>query len=357
MLPIYDIEVDEQSGVDFNAFVDSPAHMKGFIAFGKDQSVRYSFNEEKRIVTGVMISANTLIYRGARPEIGVGEHYVKFAPETIEQIQRNFHKKGYHNNVNLMHDPTKKVEGVFMVESYIIGSDPKQPKAPEVFANQSLADGTWIASYKVENNQVWDMVKSGKFYGFSVEGMFGIKEVKIQKQIEMSKAKKSLFSYIFGGGEEQEAHTEQSFAEATTVDGVTVFYEGELAEGTLVQIIVDGEMMPAPAGDHQIMLSETESVVITLDDTGVITAVEQVEAVEAEQEMEAETVNAGELKEFAVQFKDEIGVTFAAMQKQIDSLKKQVKDLESGNKFQTETRKTNPTEGAGFKKLLNKNTK
>jgi hypothetical protein len=353
MLPIYDIEVDEQSGVDFNAFVDSPAHMKGFIAFGKDQAVRYSFNEEKRIVTGVMISANTLIYRGARPEIGVGEHYVKFAPETIEQIQRNFHKKGYHNNVNLMHDPTKQVEGVFMVESYIIGSDPKQPKAPEVFANQKLADGTWIASYKVENDQVWNMVKSGKFYGFSVEGMFGIKEVKIQKQIQMSKTKKSLFSYIFGGGEE-EANTEQSFAEATTVDGVTVFYEGELAEGTLVQINVDGEMMPAPAGDHQIMLSETESVVITLDDTGVITAVEQVEAVEAEQEMESETVNAGELKEFAVQFKDEIGVTFAAMQKQIDSLKSQIKDLEKSDKFQAQTRKVTESKTVSYKDLIKK---
>jgi hypothetical protein len=113
-------------------------------------------------------------------------------------------------------------------------------------------------------------------------------------------------------------------------------------------------MMPAPAGDHQIMLSETESVVITLDDTGVITAVEPVEA---GTEMEGETVNAGELKEFAVQFKNEIAATFTAMQKEIDGLKVQIKALESGNKFQAQTRKTNPTEGAGFKKLLNKNTK
>ena len=353
MLPIYDIEVDSESGVDFNAFVDSPAHMKGFIAFGKDQSVRYSFNEEKRIVTGVMISANTLIYRSARPEIGIPEHYVKFAPETIEQIQRNFHKNGYHNNVNLMHDPTKKVEGVFMVESYIVGNDPKQPKAPEVFANQKLADGTWIASYKVENDQVWNMVKSGKFYGFSVEGMFGVKEVKIQKSIKMSKSKQKgwLFGFSFGAPEEQEVHTEQSFAEATTVDGVTVFYEGELAEGTLVQIIVDGEMLPAPAGDHQIMLSETESVVITLDDTGVITAVE---AVEAETEMEGETVNAGELKEFAVQFKDEIGVTFAAMQKQIDGLKAQIKDLEKSDKFQAQPRKVTESKTVSYKDLIKK---
>jgi hypothetical protein len=128
-----------------------------------------------------------------------------------------------------------------------------------------------------------------------------------------------------------------------------VFYEGELAEGTLVQIIVDGEMMPAPAGDHQIMLSETESVVITLDDTGTITAVEPVAA---EEEMEA--VTAEDVKEFAVQFKDEIGKTFAAMQNQIDALKKQIKDLESGNKFQTEKRKVTESKTVSYKDLIKK---
>ena len=60
MLPIYKLSIDDNSdtGVDYNAFVDSTAHQKGFIAFGK-QAINYSFNEEKRIVTGVMISANT----------------------------------------------------------------------------------------------------------------------------------------------------------------------------------------------------------------------------------------------------------------------------------------------------------
>ena len=58
-LPFYKIVVNEndETGVDFNAFVDAPAHMKGFIAF--NDAVRYSFNDEKRIVTGVMISTGT----------------------------------------------------------------------------------------------------------------------------------------------------------------------------------------------------------------------------------------------------------------------------------------------------------
>ncbi len=351
MLPIYDIEVDNDSGVDFNAFVDSPAHMKGFIAFGKDNQVRYSFNEEKRIVMGVMISANTLIYRGARPEIGVPEHYVKFSPETIERIQRNFHKKGFQNNVNLSHDPSQVVNGVYMVESYIVGKDPKQAQAPEVFQKQKLQDGSWVSHYLVENDQVWNMVKSGEFYGFSVEGMFGIKEVKTKKSDKMKKQKKRLFPFIFG--DEDNANTEQSFAEATTVDGVTVFYEGELAEGTVVMIDVDGERLPAPAGDHQIMLSETESVVITLDDTGTITAIEEVAATEEGME----SVTADEVAELMQKYNQEVSITFEALKKEIDTLKAQIKTLESGNKFQTTPRKTNPTEGAGFKALLNKNKK
>ena len=63
MLPFFKIVVNEadETGIDFNSFVDAPAHMKAFIAFGKD-AVRYEFNDEKRIVTGVMISAGTPIY-------------------------------------------------------------------------------------------------------------------------------------------------------------------------------------------------------------------------------------------------------------------------------------------------------
>jgi hypothetical protein len=61
------------------------------------------------------------------------------------------------------------------------------------------------------------------------------------------------------------------------------------------------------------------------------------------------------LKEFAVQFKNEIGATFAAMQKQIDGLKAQIKGLETGSKFQSQTRKTNePTKGASWKTLIAK---
>jgi hypothetical protein len=41
-----------------------------------------------------------------------------------------------------------------------------------------LPNGSWFASYKVDNKDVWDnFINNGEFKGFSVEGMF--KEVQV----------------------------------------------------------------------------------------------------------------------------------------------------------------------------------
>jgi len=39
MRPLYELTIDnsKKMGVDFNSFVDVPAHLKGFIAFGSKQ--------------------------------------------------------------------------------------------------------------------------------------------------------------------------------------------------------------------------------------------------------------------------------------------------------------------------------
>ena len=180
MLPFYKIVVnpDDETGVDFNAFVDAPAHMKSFIAFGKDQ-VRYSFNDEKRIVTGVMISVGTPIYR--RDE-EFGEHYVVFDSETVDLIRKKFFKQGFQQNLNADHDPDKVINGATLIESYTISStNPKFPTAPEAFADMNLQDGTWIASYYVEDEKIWNGVKDGTFTGFSVEGWFDKVKINIKQ--------------------------------------------------------------------------------------------------------------------------------------------------------------------------------
>ena len=111
MLPVYKLTIndEDETGVDYNAFVDTPAHLKAFVSF--NDAIPYNFAEEQRIVTGVMMSANTLIYRNS-PDIG--EHQVFFDVPTIKQIVLKFFRNSFGNNVNRMHDNRDIVKGATM---------------------------------------------------------------------------------------------------------------------------------------------------------------------------------------------------------------------------------------------------
>jgi len=69
-----------------------------------------------------------------------------------------------------MHDNNLQAKGVYVIESLIIDSK-RGTKAPDGF--EDAPDGSWFGSMRVENDEVWQMVKDGTFKGFSVEGMFG----------------------------------------------------------------------------------------------------------------------------------------------------------------------------------------
>lgn len=132
------------------------------------QIERQSFaiqDEEERIITGALMLADTPIYRND----GNGEYYVVFSKDTIKKIAQKYFKKGYQNNVNLMHDSGQVMDGVTMFESWIV--DEKRGVKP-MKGFEDVNDGSWFGSFKVENDEVWNMVKDGKIRGFSVEGIF-----------------------------------------------------------------------------------------------------------------------------------------------------------------------------------------
>ncbi len=61
------------------------------------------------------------------------------------------------HNVNEMHDMNKDVSDIFLFESYLIKDDGSN--IPEAFKDQNLQPGSWIVSYKVENDEVWGKIK------------------------------------------------------------------------------------------------------------------------------------------------------------------------------------------------------
>lgn len=174
-LPLYTMEIDPTTdeGVDFVAFVDRPAIQRTFLAFRAAQAAPMAFtvaSEERRIVSGPLMLADTPIYRRNDYEDGTSEEfYVSFPPATIEAIVHKFFASRNQQNVNLMHDPALQVEGCTMFESFI--SDSRRGIAP-MRGYEDAPEGSWFGSFVVRNEDVWKSVKDGTFTGFSVEGLF-----------------------------------------------------------------------------------------------------------------------------------------------------------------------------------------
>lgn len=88
-----------------------------------------------------------------------------------------YSKQGMMNNVDLQHSG-ELVSGVYMVESFIINDE--RGIRPKEFSD--IEDGSWIVSYYVEDEDLWNKIKNGNdLNGFSISCMANLTE-KFEKQ-------------------------------------------------------------------------------------------------------------------------------------------------------------------------------
>ena len=162
---------DVNIGIDAISLVDMPAVEKNFLCFSEEkQSVKMKFDNSKHIITGVVCLADTPIYRYNER---MGEYYVVFTKETIEKMVEKFAKMDLFKSVNLQHDDEQFVDGIYMIESYI--TNKQRGINPIEFAD--IPDGSWVCSYKVENEALWgEIINGNKLNGFSLQGMFELEE-------------------------------------------------------------------------------------------------------------------------------------------------------------------------------------
>lgn len=167
-LPTFKAQIDPNPAseleVNFIGLVDKPAIERNFLAFG--EVLKFAVDEEKRIISGPAMIADLPIYR---KDDKLGEYYVVFDKDSIRSIVEKFASKGYMKNFNLFHNENAQVTDVTIFNSFI--SDKTLGISP-LKGFEDIADGSWFISAKVNNDAVWQKVKSGEIRGFSVEGMF-----------------------------------------------------------------------------------------------------------------------------------------------------------------------------------------
>tara|TARA_R110002126_G_scaffold195543_4_gene343354 strand:- start:2017 stop:2571 length:555 start_codon:yes stop_codon:yes gene_type:complete len=168
-LPIFELKIDgDGTGVTAVALVNQPAIGIEYQTFNKAMKFNIA-DEEQRVVMGAAMIPNLPIYRMDNER---GEYFAVFSKQTIRKIAEKFFKENKQSSYNEEHNPNKLVEGGFTFQSFI--TDEKMGiSAPKGFEN--IAEGTWFIAAKIENDEVWNKIKTdGEYKGFSIEGMFDV---------------------------------------------------------------------------------------------------------------------------------------------------------------------------------------
>lgn len=133
------------------SLVDYPAIEADFVALSKQLPIQLS--TDKMELIGPVLIPDKLIYRRLEGR----EFYISFDAETIEQLANDYLANGFQYNFTLDHKT--ETQDVVVVQSWVTLEDGEYPK------------GTWMIKAKVNNEDLWQSIKSGEFKGFSIESV------------------------------------------------------------------------------------------------------------------------------------------------------------------------------------------
>lgn len=176
-IPLKEIVFEPGLNPEFGVFamsaVGSPAIKEKAIFFNSHTKTYFSMNEEKRTIFGPALVPNMLVYRNNGKE----EFNLFATRDTIEKIAVDFAANNRFNNVNLDHVEAL-TKGITIFQSLLTNEN----TVPYVKGWEHLEVGTLFYGAKVNNDQVWQDFKDGKYTGWSIHGFFEQKRVSMQSE-------------------------------------------------------------------------------------------------------------------------------------------------------------------------------
>jgi hypothetical protein len=191
-IPVYKITIDpeysdgEDLGIEQIAFTSQPAVITKGLAFNENKRLFFSDDLKYRVVAPAMIPMQ--IYRKDDED---GEYYVSFDQTTIEQIHSKFMQDLSNRDVfNLEHDTDKTVPA-YVLEAWLVGSDPKKDKAYSSYGIE-VPEGTLMITAQVTDKDYYNELVKNEQIGFSIEGFLGLKlrnqlnKINMNRKIKMN---------------------------------------------------------------------------------------------------------------------------------------------------------------------------
>ena len=170
------ISGEEELAIDAISLVTSPAIESEFVFFGKEKNnlTFAKVDEEKRMLVSPALIPNKNIFRHD-PNTD-SDYYVYFSKETVRKAAELYLKHNNHHKATYQHQD--RVSGVLTVESWIKEGDSDKSK----LYGYDLPNGTWFVKMKIENDELWQEIKSGTLRGLSIEGYFSSAIERMQKK-------------------------------------------------------------------------------------------------------------------------------------------------------------------------------
>ena len=172
---------NEELAIDAISLVTDPAIEVDFVYFnkGKNNLTLAKIDEEKRMLVSPALIPNKNIYRyNAQTD---QDYYVFFSKETVRKASEMYLKHNNHHKATYHHE--ERVSGVLTVESWI-KEDDKYDKS--IAYGFDLPIGTWFVKMRIDNDDMWERIKSGELKGLSIEVYFVDKIEMMSKNSEIS---------------------------------------------------------------------------------------------------------------------------------------------------------------------------
>ena len=167
---------NQELAIDAISLVSAPAIEQDFVYFGKEKSnlTLAKVDEEKRmLISPALIPNKNIVRYDANTD---SEYYVWFSKETVRKASELYLKHNNHHKATYEHQD--RVSGVLTIESWIKEGDMDKSK----LYGFDLPNGTWFVKMKIDNEELWQDIKSKKIKGLSIEGYFTDKFEEMNKK-------------------------------------------------------------------------------------------------------------------------------------------------------------------------------
>jgi hypothetical protein len=234
-LIIRDEDVDE-------VFAISMVHNPAIEALGQyfhKEEVHFAEMKEEGLFMAPILIPNKKILRVD----GAGVPYeVYFTPETVKKLSQKYLEKKYQDQVTEEHQ--MDVKGITMVESWIkesIESDKSKLYGLNVPA------GSWIGTFKIDNEEMREKFRKGELRAVSIEGMFEHLERTPKEQILAANLWDSFADFMNKDTNQfSEVEATQFLSKIKTLlaePTIDSTYPGEEASGSIAPAILEAPEM------------------------------------------------------------------------------------------------------------------